>query len=232
MRRRGAGAATLAAALVLAAPTALAVEFEHDGARWVCESLDARGYCTGKAMVVDPDGHLVSSRVRAAADGSPRWSGPLRERWPDGSVRRCAGTSPTLRLCVGATTDTGPDGSTVSGTREIQGEQSVWVGTIETRFASGSVERCTAAGLVTAACQGPTTFTWPDGRRRTGVKEWRDGRERWKAPVVETLPDGRSLHCGAVTDDGACDGPARWRLADGSERKTRFANGREVGPGR
>ena len=69
-------------ATLLGLPTAApAAEFTHDGARWVCEALDAQGYCAGKAMIVDADGHLVSSRVRAAADGD-RTSWVLFSRTP------------------------------------------------------------------------------------------------------------------------------------------------------
>ncbi len=206
---------------------ATAVDIERDGLRWRCERLLGDNDCVGKITVTDPDGHLFSSTRVDIGGGRIRWSGPMTESFPDGSRRHCAATSPTKGLCVGAVTDTGADGATVTGTREIRDDRSVWAGKLETRFASGNRERCEAAGLEVALCMGPTEFIWANGNRRNGTQRVVDDQEVWIGPVVETLVDGRKLHCAAVLANGSCDGPARWVLADGSERLTRFAEGRE-----
>jgi len=205
----------------------LAAEVERDGQRWTCESLDAGNECIGKTTVTDADGRQFSSTRVDIGGGRIRWTGPMTETFPDGSHRRCASTSPTKGLCIGTVIDSGADGGMVAGTRQIRDGRSVWVGTLETRFASGNRERCEAASLETALCNGLTEFTWANGNRRNGIKQVVDDREVWIGPVVETLVDGRELHCAVVTANGSCDGDARWLLTDGSERLTRFVDGRE-----
>lgn len=205
----------------------LAAEVERDGQQWTCESLDAGNECIGKTTITDADGRQFSSTRVDIGGGRIRWAGPMTETFPDGSHRRCASTSPTQGLCVGAVIDSGADGGMVAGTRQIRDGRSVWVGTLETRFASGNRERCEAAGLETALCNGPTEFIWANGNRRSGIKRVHGDREVWTGPVVETLVDGRVLHCAVVTANGSCDGNARWQLSDGSERLTRFVAGRE-----
>ena len=221
--------AALAAALLLAAVPARAVELQRGDDRWICAQTTADGgECVGRFEIRYGNGTV--GEYGTTADGR-RWTGPQHERYPDGGEQRCSGSSPQYGLCIGEVEVRTADGTVIRGQRAVRDKQSPWTGRIRVRTGDGIQLDCQAAAAEEPGlCDGEASLRFPDGSVRHGRMQpsaTRDGND-WTGPFRERRADGSRFECGAATARGACNGAARFTRPDGSRREAHFVDGVEV----